>query len=108
MRHSFKLEEESFAQFRQVERSIQYWSVEMGKLQLQLDAAKSHLLGMYEARDGLLKKAVEDAGFNASKIDDVQVGQGGQILVVMSDPEPDGPAEDAKAAPVPPVGPPAS
>lgn len=101
MRHIFKLEPDTFKKLAEIDQSVTFWSVDLGKLELQLDAAKQQLFGLYGARQQLLQQVVEDAGFNMEKVQDIKIGKGGQILVVMEDPQPeDGPpAEPAGDSP---------
>ena len=92
MRHIFKLSEEDLGTVSQLDHSITSWSLELGKIELRLETAKSQLFGNYEARQNLLRKVVKDAGFDLEKIEDIKVGQGGQVLIVMADPQKDSPA----------------
>jgi hypothetical protein len=92
MHHVFKLDEEDFTTIGQIDQSIANWSLELGKIELRLETAKSQLFGNYEARQNLLRRVVKDAGFDLEKVEDIKVGQGGQILVVMTDPQKEPPA----------------
>jgi len=85
MHHVFKLNEEDYGTVQKIDNSITSWSLELGRLELRLETAKAQLFGNYEARQSLLRKAVEEAGFDLNKVEDIKTGQGGQVLVIMAD-----------------------
>jgi hypothetical protein len=84
MQHVFKLGDEDRGTVQQIDTSITSWSLELGRLELRLETVKAQLFGNYEARQNLLRKVVEDAGFDLKRVEDIRVGQAGQVLVVMS------------------------
>ena len=91
MNHVFKLEEEEYRSVQELDHSIGSWSLQLGKVELQLETIKAQLFGNYEARQNLLKRVVKDAGFDLSKVDDIKIGQGGQVMVIMADPQKEAP-----------------
>ncbi len=93
MNHVFKLDEEQFTTVQRIDKSITSWSLELGRLELQLETIKAQLFGNYEARQSLLKTAAKNAGFDLKKVDDIRIGQGGQVMVVMVDPQKESPSE---------------
>jgi hypothetical protein len=100
MQHVFKLGDEDRGTVQQIDTSITSWSLELGRLELRLETVKAQLFGNYEARQNLLRKAVDGAGFDLKRVEDIRVGQAGQVLVVMIDhdgqssDDPDGPTVD--------------
>lgn len=92
MRHVFKLGEEESHTLQEIGNSIVSWSLELGKLQLRIETTKSHLFGNYEARQELMRKAVQKAGFDLSKVGNISMGQEGQVMVEMLGPQEEDPS----------------
>ena len=74
-----KLSEESFNNIMVADKSIKYWSVEHGKLTLQLEGHKSQLFVLYENRRKLIEAEIEKAGFKMDNIIDIEVTGDGVI-----------------------------
>lgn len=108
MRHTFKLEEEIFKKLTEVDQSITMWSLDLGKIELQADAAKEQLRGLYGVRQQVLRKVVGDAGFDLGKVQDIKIGKGGQLMVLMDpapeNPPPEGAPQPDSGDPPPPPG----
>ncbi|KKK71949.1 hypothetical protein LCGC14_2908810, partial [marine sediment metagenome] len=68
MNHVFKLDEEQFTTVQRIDKSITSWSLELGRLELQLETIKAQLFGNYKARQSLLKTAAKNAGFDLKKV----------------------------------------
>ncbi len=81
----FALPPESRQAFQDIDRSILHWSVELGKAELQAEAARRTLSGLYEARMKQMNSCIVAAGVDPSTAHSAKVDGEGKMIVEVAD-----------------------
>jgi len=90
---SFNLDPETFEYLNKIEHSIGHWSRELGLAALRVRGLEGQLAGIYESREGLIKQALEKAGFKPDKATRIQISGDGKVNFIELPEEPIIPTE---------------
>lgn len=100
---TLKLSEQQLQHYVQLEQSIEHWSKEYTKVQLQADRLKGAVEGMYNARMQMVNGALRDQKLDPAHVHQVNVNtDDGQMTVVYDDSVPNPAADPAEPGAVAP------
>ena len=88
-RHQLRLTDDQAENLRALRASIRAWEARYGRARRHTAMCEQQLYGHYDAEASMLKDLstplLEEIGVSADQVEEVQIGDGGQVIIVTED-----------------------